>query len=195
MQVKVRIESKEGIPVLMRSLTAMYRGESQDRLKQLTAIRGKKKTPEIQEQIDHLSYALALYYSPDTGPYWPAENIEASLINGAKKHRLGKDVSTAVVMVETRAPLQYEGPRDPDEMYHDPRFVDIRPVDVQGKRVMRIRPKFDQWAADFHLQIDTEKIMPEQVKTALEVAGSDHGLGDFRRRFGRYNVTQWEIIE
>lgn len=71
--------------------------------------------------------------------------------------------------------------------------VDTRPVVIQRQRVLRMRPCFSEWSADFHIRVlDPQALPPEDVHQFLEYAGRFIGIGDFRPKFGRFEVTRFE---
>lgn len=71
--------------------------------------------------------------------------------------------------------------------------IDTRNVRVQRATIMRARPRFDEWEADFDLVIQNdEQISPEVAKMILERAGEYYGIGDFRPRYGRFTVTKFD---
>lgn len=75
--------------------------------------------------------------------------------------------------------------------------VDSRPVTIPATkgRIMRHRPRFDQWGARFQLLIDDALLDPKTVGTLLGEAGQGIGIGDFRPEkrgpFGRFLVTKF----
>jgi hypothetical protein len=79
--------------------------------------------------------------------------------------------------------------------------VDSRPVVIPSTkgRVMRHRPRFDQWGAKFSLQIN-EKLLPESfIHQLADEAGLQNGLGDLRPQkggpFGCFQVIKWQILK
>lgn len=121
--------------------------------------------------------------------YIPAEVIEATLVESAKKQRLGRDF-TAGVLVESDPILEF-----PDsgwgiqELWDSERYLDIRKVRVQKNSVMRTRPRFDSWAIQFKVNYFSDVI--PNVDTLVDVAvtaGNIIGLCDYRPRFGRFSV-------
>jgi hypothetical protein len=90
--------------------------------------------------------------------------------------------------------LQFQGPRTPDELYGDARFVSVIGVRVQRNRVMRTRPRFPEWSLRFTLQVITDVINSENVKMALETAGLYIGIGDYRPRYGRFRIRRWDAV-
>lgn len=76
--------------------------------------------------------------------------------------------------------------------------VDGRPVTIPATkgRIMRYRPRFDCWGAQFSLLIDDNQIDLENVHRLLNDAGQSIGIGDFRPEkrgpFGTFRVTRFE---
>lgn len=75
--------------------------------------------------------------------------------------------------------------------------VDARPVTIPATkgRIMRYRPRFNEWGAKFVLHVDDELLSPEMAHQLLNEAGQSIGIGDFRPEkrgpFGRFRVTEW----
>lgn len=76
--------------------------------------------------------------------------------------------------------------------------VDSRPVTIPATkgRVMRHRPRFDEWSASFQVRIN-EQILPiDFVQQLLTDGGQQIGIGDYRPEkggpFGTFNVTSWK---
>lgn len=79
--------------------------------------------------------------------------------------------------------------------------VDSRPVTIPSTkgRIMRHRPRFDQWSAKFTLRIN-ETILPESfIHQVMDEGGIQNGLGDFRPQcggpFGTFLVTSWQDVK
>lgn len=76
--------------------------------------------------------------------------------------------------------------------------VDSRPVTIPATkgRIMRHRPRFDEWQATFHIEVDDEVLPVDVCHQLLTEGGRTIGLGDFRPEkggpFGRFRVTRWE---
>jgi hypothetical protein len=79
-----------------------------------------------------------------------------------------------------------------DEEYE----IDARPVVIQRSRIVRWRPRFNEWKLEFTIDIiDDENISASILKDILETAGKTKGIGDYRPRFGRFMVTKFEEIK
>lgn len=76
--------------------------------------------------------------------------------------------------------------------------VDSRPVTIPATkgRVMRHRPRFDQWSAHFELSLDDNLLSVEMAHQLLTEAGQSIGIGDFRPEkrgpFGTFRITKFD---
>jgi hypothetical protein len=75
--------------------------------------------------------------------------------------------------------------------------VDARPVTIPAKgRVMRYRPRFDDWGARFPLVVNDDLLSLEMAQQLLTEAGVGVGIGDFRPEkrgpFGTFRVVNWK---
>jgi len=154
------------------------------------AITGKrKKTDEDHEAMAKSEWTASMYHDSKIGPYVPAMMIEATIMEAAKLQKLGKKFKSAIMVVEDLIPLQYSGPRDLKTLWATPEFVDVRSVKVMSARIQRCRPKFDNWKLNFTLAYNPTVIDAREVTKALEDAGVLVGMGDFRPRFGKFDVV------
>lgn len=153
--------------------------------KELTSKR--KKTDEDHEAIARSEYLGSLYIDKD-GPFIPSMNLDAAFVEAAKMQKLGKHVKRAMMVMEDKVYLKYDGPRTAAALVNDSRFVDARSVRVSMARLTRCRPRFNEWEAECTLAFDAEQINQNEVKQIVENAGRLVGVGDFRPRFGRFTV-------
>lgn len=142
------------------------------------------------------------FYSDANGEiYQPASHIEGALIKAAvgfkvtgKRGKTYKDLFQANVFVQPDAICH--GIKVPSELDTDadkPLYLDARPVVVQRARVVRIRPTFKAgWELEFEIAVLDDEIQPELIQDVLELAGKTVGIGDYRPRFGRFNVVHFE---
>jgi hypothetical protein len=76
--------------------------------------------------------------------------------------------------------------------------VDSRPVTIPSTKgkVMRHRPRFDQWSMQFTLRINEDILPVEFVQQLLTEGGQQIGIGDFRPEksgpFGTFQITSWQ---
>lgn len=157
--------------------------------KEIKKISSKRsKTDDDLLEMSHLEFMGGLYYDTDLGPVLPAMMIEASIRDGAKRRKLGKDVTRGLRITDQVTPLVYEGPRDAESLWGDGEsgFVDRASVKVGMARVMRTRPIFREWVAEVNGMFDETIFNPEVVDDIIGLAGTIIGIGDFRPRFGTF---------
>tara|TARA_R110000868_G_scaffold20806_3_gene87477 strand:- start:1787 stop:2359 length:573 start_codon:yes stop_codon:yes gene_type:complete len=158
-------------------------------LAKITKTRGK--TESTHADIRRAEWMGAIYTCPTTGVVGvPSDMALACLIEGSRKSKLGKSASAGILEAKDFYPLTYDGPKGIDALYDDGRFVDTRGVKVQRARVQRTRPIFRAWSLSVSLMVDTDVMEVDQVFSAAEAAGKLVGIGDFRPRFGRFDVVR-----
>ena len=146
----------------------------------------RKKTDEDHEAIAKSEWRGGLYID-DKGPFIPGVNIEAALVSGGKLSKLGTQLKRSVEIMDDRCYLEYEGPKSAEGLWDDG-FYDARSVKVQSARLMRYRPIFRKWSCVCEIAFDPDTINREQVLKCLEDAGLYCGVGDYRPKFGRFDV-------
>jgi hypothetical protein len=147
----------------------------------------EKKTPE--EQAEH-----AVYRIPGSRElYIPAVAVQRALIAGAGfskgkgRATLAKPVAACVIIDP-----EYLGLGTTEYT------VDGRPVVIPATkgRVMRYRPRLDNWKVEFNLSYDDAMLSAKQIREVVDNTGKSVGLLDFRPEkkgpFGRFTVTNWE---
>lgn len=72
--------------------------------------------------------------------------------------------------------------------------VDVRTVVIPSTRgrVVKRRPRFNEWQLAFQINILNDDLPESVVKSALDDAGAMSGIGDYRPRFGRFIVTKFK---
>lgn len=171
----------------------MHNGQTADPLnhwsKSMKKVSGKrKKTDADYEELAKLEFFAALYISKD-GPFIPLANIDAMIVNAAKKLREGPTAKAGVFCLQD-APLEYEGPRTPEKLWEAGTFRDVAIVRVQSARVARTRPRFDEWSAVVTLNIEDSIVNVAQVDAWMNIAGQQIGLGDWRPQHGRFTALR-----
>jgi len=134
----------------------------------------------------------ALYKNSEGQVIVPSLNILAALkqagtdykVPGRGKKTFKNYIYAGVGIEPFEIPLQTNG-TDPRKAWE----IDLQPVVVVRSRVMRSRPRFNQWGLAFIMEILDPIIQPEILKEILESAGRYQGLCDFRPLFGLFKVT------
>jgi len=132
--------------------------------------------------------------------YPPAEHIWQAMIRAGVNFRIKgkgrktyKDLISCAVIVEPD--LIPHGLELPEEMTTDPSqpvYVDKRPVRIQRARVLRERLALSKgWKLAFEMLITDDQLQKEVIKAILDYAGQYVGIGDFRPKFGRFIVTEF----
>lgn len=161
---------------------------------------GKASRATLVQEIDPREAAKQVAYIAEDGTfYFSAFSIPGSMGNAGSNHKLKGSrktlrfvVPSAVRLVCDRITiLNGSGPAKDFE-------VDSRPVTIPSTkgRVMRHRPRFNQWGAEFELMIDEAMLPLDLAHQLLNEAGQSIGIGDFRPEkrgpFGCFRVTRFE---
>jgi hypothetical protein len=147
-----------------------------------------KKTDADYEEMARLEFMAGLYLAED-GPIIPNFVFDGMTLKAAQKSKEGPGAKSSAFCLN-HARLEYDGPRDPDEMWKKETFRFPRIVKVGTSRVVRMRPKFDDWSCIAELNVETTLINPGRVDEWMAVAGTQIGLGDWRPQYGRFTVQR-----
>lgn len=148
----------------------------------------KKKTEEDLLEIARLEFHGALYVNDADHVILPADNLLASIRDGAKRDKRGKEVQCGLFVLAD-AELVHSGAKSASELWKDVQFRYMRVVRMQNAKVVKCRPIFRSWSAKFKIEFDPEVMDKADVMRFLEVAGQYCAIGDYRPRFGRFKVA------
>lgn len=146
----------------------------------------KDKTDEDLAKLSDLEWEGGLYWHDDIGVYIPAENIEATIREGAKARRKGKDIVKGFVCEELRVPLDYGEKLTKEQLMANFEYRDVRCMKVQRSRIMRTRPRFDTWNISFTASYDENILDFREICDAIEYSGKYVGLCDSRPKYGQF---------
>lgn len=162
--------------------------------KELKKYTGKRtKTDDDYEIISDLEWEGGLYWKDGLGLYIPAENLEATLRNGAKANKKGKDVEKFLSVETMYAPLNYGEELTREQLKADLQYRDVRPMTINRAKILRTRPRFDMWSVTFTLVYDESKIDIETIVNAMDYAGNYVGLCDSRPKYGKFTAIINEV--
>lgn len=137
---------------------------------------------------------LSAYRNPETkGLYIPGVNVQRCLVKGAGFVK-GKGRAT---LSKTAAACVFVTP-DQCDLGTKHFELDARPVVMPATkgRVIRYRPRLDQWQITFTLDYEETLMSAKEIRAAVDASGARVGLLDFRPEkggpFGRFIVTVWE---
>lgn len=154
-------------------------------LKLLTSKR--TKTESDHSLIARTEFEGALYHDDEKGPYIPSDNVLRCLVEAGKlrKPSKGPEVKRTVIIINDILPLHYEGPRGIDELF-EAGFFYRKSVGINQKRVMKTRPRFEEWSLSVPAVIDTTRLDLDLLRAIIADAGEYIGLGERRPMFGRF---------
>jgi hypothetical protein len=155
-------------------------------MKQISSKRAK--TDADYEEMAHIEFLAGLYLDT-SGPILPNFVIDGMILNGAKKSKEGPLAKSGCFCLK-HAQLEYNGPRDAEELWQDERFRYSALVRVQTARVSRMRPIFNDWSTVVELSVEDTLVNPSRVEEWLVTAGNQVGLGDWRPQHGRFTVEK-----
>ncbi len=155
-------------------------------LKGLTSKR--KKTDADLMEIAHIEWLGGMY--PQGGkPYLviPGKTIRRVLIEGARKDKEGKRVESGIIPPDDIA-LVFPGPQTPEELWKIDEHRSIEVVGVNRNKTIRCRPFFREWRAVIAIDYLEDLVDERVLRHALERAGREVGVGDWRPLYGLFSV-------
>jgi len=177
---KVKVELKGVTPLLMNNPQSMI-SKAQGELKKTT------------QKYDLEKDAEQLAYKTKTGElYVPSSAIKGTMMGGASYKKFGKNSAKPIIAGGVFI--------NPDQVKLGTKKyeLDIRTVVIQRQRVVKARPKIEDWKLSFELLYDETLISDGKtmIKPILEDAGKRVGLLDFRPQksgsFGTFEVSKWQ---
>jgi hypothetical protein len=152
---------------------------------------GDKPRLRRGEHLDPKTEAgMYLYRDPEGRIVIPSVNIKACIREAGRNYKVSGRRTTFAAMIRAGIDIR---PYPYVPLIHNGWVVDIRPVVVQRSRILRARPRFDEWALEFEIiNNDPTIIHADTLHRILIDAGKYYGLGDFRPEFGTFNVEKFE---
>ena len=124
---------------------------------ELTKFTSKRtKTEEDHKTISWLEWRLNAYLDESDNIVMPTRNIHACLRDAARRVKKGKIVDHAIVFenVAERLLFDFDGPENGlRALFESGEFIDRRSVGNQRNRIMRTRPRFNEWEIKFRLGV------------------------------------------
>ena len=147
--------------------------------------RGEHPSPEVEAEA-------ALYKDPQGNIIMPSLNVKAMLRDAGRNYKIsgrrttfGAAIKAGIDIEPFYIPLKHNGWK-----------VDIRPVVVQRSRILRARPRFDEWELEFYIiNKDPQILLRDTMRRIVEDAGKWIGLGDYRPEFGLFSVEEFKVVE
>lgn len=187
-------------PILQHSFTENHLAE--------LAERAKKNTGAADYSLEWLSHMYVTRCDGQDYICQPASHIEGSMLKAAvnfkiagKRGKTYKDAIQAYCYVAPDNILHIRNggyvPAPDETLMGNPAnglSVSVMRVKVQRAAVARARLMIDAgWQLAFTIDVIDDQLRPDAVKTILEEAGRAVGIGDYRPRYGRFNVISFEV--
>ena len=155
--------------------------------KKLKEISGKrKKVDSDYEEMARIEWFASLYQEKNEKIILPGMMLEASLVNGAKKFKLGQQAK-AGLFVESHALLQFDGQElNAEQLWERGQNTLTVACKVSMAKIMRTRFIAEEWAADVSVSFDDSLFNAPQIVDIFEAAGMQIGVGTWRPRHGRF---------
>jgi hypothetical protein len=184
------------------STLLMHNGQTADplnkyakALKAVTSDKARKKTDEGIIEMGRIEMEAGLYLNKKQQVIMPSRVLEAHLAEAARKTKEGK-VALAGMFVDTDGILAYEGgPLSVAKLLDSEEHRLTCAVVVGQAKVMRVRPLFTNWSTTFEVSVLEEMANTSTLETWLRNGGNFVGLGDWRPRYGRYEVKEVKVIK
>ncbi len=147
----------------------------------------EEKAKRRDQKFDPKEDAEKALYRNEQGCYVPSSWVGAALRETAKEFK-GKGKASlkttilASVFVEPEEILL--GKKTYDE-------IDRRPAVIQRQRIVKSRPRFNSWEIEFTINFDETRIGKDTLKQIVEEAGQSKGIGDYRPKFGRFELVSF----
>lgn len=188
--VKYRVRLKGKTPlVLCNNQCVDPRNPIKRQIAAITS-KGKRRTDADLDQLEKLQFYASLYINDQIGPFVPGQNIRKMLVEAARKEKNGKQFESGCY-VNDDVPIEYEGPRDPDQMFEQrDDFVWTCVAGNQQASILRTRARFKTWALEFDVYLEDSLVTKDMLERALKNAEIQIGLCDGRSiGCGRFNST------
>jgi hypothetical protein len=177
-----------------------------DTLEQLRTKTKAPKTKAIGSTLTPREDAERKLYIAEDGPYLPGTMLMSCLIEAGKHVRLDgkRQISTTKSTVlpgflSLLTPTLRLVKPDTDKAAAWEADVMQGRNPNGGEAVAICRPRFDEWALDFRVDIAETEIGENTIRELVDKAGRRCGLGDFRPQrkgiFGQFVVDCWEREE
>ncbi len=165
----------------------------------------KKKTGVIDYSAEWLK---GMYASSEGYLFQPATHLEGALVEAAKAFKIkGSGNKTWKSVIRAYCYVK------PDEIIHlrdgkpvtvpdaslegnptEYLKVNIQRVKVRSAAVARSRLEIAEgWQLNFTIEVIDDQVRPVIVQEILSEAGCAVGIGDYRPRYGRFDIIQFEV--
>jgi hypothetical protein len=165
---------------------------------------GKGGTKSTGAKDYRMEWKQSLYVTESHQIYQPSTHFELAMVKAGasfkvagKRGKSYKDLISANVVIDPeRILFNIEEPEELDTDADKALYLDLRPVVIQRARVVRVRPAFKPgWELNFIINVIDDELPSGILQDVLVLAGKAVGIGDFRPKFGRFAVSQFEVLK
>lgn len=153
----------------------------------------RTKSDEDYEIIANLEWELGLYWKDSMGLYIPAENVEATIRNGAKSIKKGDSIKKFLSVEPLYIPFSYGELLTLDQLKNDLKYRDVRIMKIKNASILRTRPRFDTWGIEFFVNYEERQISLDAIVQSIDYAGKYVGLCDSRPKYGQFVAVVEEL--
>lgn len=174
----------------------LHNGRGADPLDQyskaIKAISGKKKkTEEDLEEMARLEHEQGMYLTKGKDgklrPCLPTFVLEATAVSGAKKSKDGQRAKAGIAILKDAIIETGKDLSNLKELWKDESYRLRAAVKVGMSKVMRTRPKFDNWSVTFEVNYNPELLNESDVVNFYRAA---FATGDWRPKYGQFEVEK-----
>ena len=170
-------------PLIMNQLSPESYGQD-------TPKKSKKGSDHTSPEAREKEFNLAMYKNSKGKLYQPAEHFEKSLEIAGNQFKFtgrqtyGKLICAGIVI-------------EPNEIIHKNQKVErllkfVRIPPKTGAKVLKCRAILPTWELEFKINVINDSINFDTLGQVLEYAGSYVGVGDWRPKYGRFEVTKFK---
>ena len=151
--------------------------------------RESSKKAKVKDLTDKEQFEMHAYRNSKKQFVQPSEMIEAAMVKAATNFKLEgkktyKDVIRGGILIEPELIVHKNQKVETDARWGRNKNT--------GGAVWVVRPRFDKWSLEFTITLlQDERVAPEMLKEILTYAGMYVGVGAWRPKFGRFEVTKF----
>jgi len=155
-------------------------------------IESESESKKMKMRYDAKEDAENALYKDDKGRIvTPSIHIESALSRAATNYKQpGKGRKTYRDLIKSG--IQIEPLNIPHK--YDKWEIDTQRAVIGRSAVPRSRPRFDKWELEFTINLVDPTIVPATLQEILNDAGRYIGIGDYRPRYGLFEVVKFEKV-
>ncbi len=181
--MKFAVQIKGIAPLLMHRF-------SEEKLTRMKVRAGDKVLSQEQRREEASQYL----YQQKGKLVQPAVHLEGTMVKAGTELKLagsGKKTYKDLIKSSVFVTPEYI-PHKNQKWEVDARAV-VNPT-TRG-RSMCYRPRLEEWELEFQIEVLDDRADPDAIKEILRLAGLRQGIGAYRPRFGRFEVTKFTPVK